>query len=142
MSIKYSLTKMRHPINPEEPPMYYAKAQAGKVVTLWAICQEVAWGSTLTAGDVQNAFIGVSERAAYHIGNGYRVNLGTLGKIQFQLSSSGAPTREEFTHHNIRKPRFQFRPGILFKSILDELRFERVLSIKAKKEALRKEDSK
>lgn len=114
MSIKYSLTRMRKLINPEEPPLYYAKAQVREVVTLQTICKEITWGTTLTAGDAENAFLGVAERSAHHLQNGRMVNLGGLGKIQFQLSSQGAPTREEFTRHNIRKPGFaSVREGCL-----------------------------
>lgn len=140
MSIKYSLTKMKNLINPELPALYYAKAQVREVVTLRAICKEITWGTTLTAGDAENAFLGIAERSAYHLSNGNMVNLGGMGKIQFQLSSRGAATREEFTHHNIRKPRFCFRPGRLLKSIINpELRFEMVLPEKAVKEAIKKE---
>lgn len=135
MAVKYSIVEMGNPSRPDEKKKFYAKAQANGVVDLNNIAEEISYASSLTDGDVLNALRGLIKMMKMHLSNGEIVNLGEFGTFQFQLSSEGAKTKDEFTSANIRKARFQFRPGLLVREAQKTLKYERVdpLPQKAKK---------
>lgn len=139
MSIKYSIAEMRNPLRPEDESLFYAKAQAREVIGMNRIADEIAYATSLTDGDVLNVLRGLIRKTREHLADGDIVDLGEFGKFQYQISSSGAMTPEEFTTSNIRKVRIQFRPGELIKESMDKLKFERVISVKARKQAAKGE---
>lgn len=142
MSVKYSIAKMKNPQKPEEAPKYFAKAQARETVGLNKIADELAYATSLTDGDVLNVLRGLIRKAKEHMADGDIVSFGEFGTFQIQVSSAGAVTEEEFIPANIRKARIQFRPGELLREVtnLNNLRFEKVISVKARKEAAKKEN--
>lgn len=138
MPIKISIAELANPHHPHEAPKFYARSQSQREVTLTEISKEVAWGTALTAGDVENAINSVGELTAVNLHNGNMVDLGDFGKFQTQLSSEGADTIEKFTQKNIKKVNFRFRPGKLIRKALDGVQFEQVISLKSKQEAKKK----
>lgn len=133
MSVKYSLAELKNILRPQEPAKFYAKAQAREEISLNRIADEISWGTTLTDGDVLNVLRGLIKKINEHLSDGDIVSLGEFGKFQYQLSSEGADTAEQFTTANIRKVKIQFRPGELIRQAIPALKFERVISLKAKK---------
>ncbi len=142
MPIGYSISEWRNPLRPEEPALFYARMQVEEEIPLSQLAEEVAWGTSLTRGDIENLVTAASERVAYHLKNGDMVDLGDFGKFQCQLSSRGAETAKKFTHRNIKKVRFQFRPGKLFRRALQNVSFEHVMTRKSQQEARREEKAK
>lgn len=139
MSIPYSVLALKNPMRLEEPPKYYARAQSRKtVITEDRIAEDVAFAASLTKGDVSNVIRTLPRLLKQYLEDGYMVDLGDLGKFQYQVMSRGAFTREEFTHHNIKKAKLQYRPGNAIKESIDKLTFEEVLPHKAMQEAMRK----
>lgn len=126
MPVKYSLVELSNPLRPEDSKMFYAKAQADGVVTLNEIAEDVSYASSLTDGDVLNSIRGVIRCMRKHLSNGRVVSLGELGSFQLQISSSGASTKEEFNAANIRKAKFQFRPGTMLRDLQRNITYERV----------------
>lgn len=139
MSIKYSIFSMRHPQKPEEAPKFYAKAQIREKVGLDRIATEIAYATSLTEGDVLNVLKALTKHTADHLADGDLVDLGDLGSFQFQLSSKGTETKEEFTHGHISGARIQFRSGNVFRKLKSNLKFEKVISLKAMAEAKKSE---
>lgn len=135
MSIKYSLAEMKNPMRLSEAAKFYAKAQARSEVGLNRIADEISWGTTLTDGDVLNVLRGLIRKINEHLNDGDIVSLGEFGKFQYSISSTGAETPELFTTANIRRVRIRFRPGELVGESLQNLKFERVPSLKAVKQA-------
>jgi len=135
MSLKYSLALIRNPQRRDEPPRYYAKSQARDTVDLNRIADEISYATTLTDGDVLNVLRGLIRKVKEHLSDGDIVDLAEFGSFQYQVSSHGADTKEEFTPANIRKVRLQFRPGKLLKPQLGDFQYERVISVKARKAA-------
>lgn len=140
MSVKYSLASMRNPLNAEEPEKVYAKAQARSTVDMNRIADEIAYASSLTDGDVLNVIRGLIRKIREHLADGDIVSLGEFGTFQYQISSKGAESVEQFTTANIKKVRIQFRPGSLVKEGLNGLKFERVISVKARKQAAKQNE--
>jgi len=138
MSVKYSVSELKNPLRREEPPRYYAKAQVREVIEMDRIAREMAQGSSLSEGDIYNVLRNLPGYVTTHLADGDLVDLGNLGRFQFQLTSKGAETREEFTFRNIERARIQFRPGRLMTQVLDNLQYEEVISVKEKQEAKRK----
>jgi len=139
MSIKFSEAELRNPQRLEEPPLVYARAQAREVISIQRLAEEIAWGTSMTSGDVVGVIRGVASRIPAHLKDGDSVNLTGLGIFQCQISSRGAESIEGFTHNNIKSVRIQFRPGKTLENAIANVRFESVLSLKAKQEAKRKE---
>jgi len=135
MSIKYSIAELKNPIRREEPAKFFAKAQTRAEVDLNRISQEIAYASSLTRGDVLNVLSALIDKIKEHLADGDMVSLGDFGKFQYQISCKGADTIEEFTRANIRNANIRFRPGTMIKDELSTLKFERVLSVKARKQA-------
>lgn len=142
MSVKYSVAPLINPQRREEPAKYFAKAQVREVIDIDRIAREIAHSTSLAEGDVLSVFRSVPHCVTTHLADGDLVDLGDLGRLQFQISSKGAFTREEFTHHNITRTRIQFRPGKLLTQVLNSLRFEEVIPVKEKVEAKRKSKGK
>lgn len=132
MSVKYSITAMKNPQNPDAPKKYFAKAQARDTVELNRIADEIAYATSLTDGDVLNVLRGLIKKMKEHLSDGDIVSLGDFGTFQYQLSSQGAVGEKEFITANIRKVRMQFRSGKLLREGLQGLTFEKVPSLKAK----------
>ncbi|MCD7901549.1 MAG: hypothetical protein LUH22_17305 [Bacteroides sp.] len=61
------------------------------------------------------------------------MSLADFGKFQYQISSSGAATKEEFNVGCIRGVKLQFRPRRMVRTSVSDHTFGRVLSVKAKK---------
>lgn len=135
MSIKYSVNQLRNPQAPEGPRKFYAHAQVRETITLRRLAKEIAYASSLTPGDVMNVLTEMSNHVADHLADGDLVDLGDFGRIQYQLSSEGADTEEEFKYTNIIKANLQFRPGLAFREKEKGLKFAKVLSKKALAEA-------
>ncbi len=135
MSLKYSLAEMHNPQRPDERRKFYAKSQARDTVDLNRIADEISYATTLTDGDVLNVLRGLIRKVKEHLSDGDIVDLAEFGSFQYQVSSRGADTKEEFTPANIRRVKLQFRPGKMLKPQLGEFRFERVMSVKARKAA-------
>jgi len=141
MSLKYSLAEMKNPLNENEPAKFYAKSQIRDKVNLNRIAEEISYATTLTDGDVLNVLRALIHKVKEHLADGDLVDLGELGKFQYQISSTGALKRESFTPANIRKVKIQFRPGSMLKPQLGNLSFERVISVKAREEAKKGDSS-
>lgn len=138
MSVKFSLSLMKNPLNPEEKSQYYAKAQVREVIDIYRIAREMAYSSSVTEGDIVHVLRNLPFSISTHLADGDMVDLGDLGRFQFQVKSSGTYTREEFTHHNIKRAKIQFRPGRQLTKALAGLQYEEVLPLKERNEAKRR----
>lgn len=141
MSVKFSIAKMKNPQKPEEAAKFFAKAQARETVDINKIADELAYATSLTDGDILNVIRGLIRKVKEHMADGDIVSLGEFGTFQIQLSSNGAVKEEDFIAANITKARIQFRPGELLREVtnLKTLKFEKVISVKARKEAAKKQ---
>lgn len=138
MSIKYSLMKLKNPQQPTDPEKYYAKAQVREVIDLNRIADEISYSTSLTDGDVLNVLRALIRKTGEHLADGDMVDLGDFGRFRYELSSTGAEKKTEFTSANIRKVRLHFRPGLMWKPSVDRLRFEQVIPVEEKRIAKKK----
>jgi len=137
MGIKYSVLALKNPTRREEPAKYYAKAQVRELITENEIAADIAFATSLTKGDVANVLRNLPYVVKRHLLKGDMVELGSLGKFQFQVKSKGAYTREEFTYHNIKGIKFHYRPGSEMTEGLDQVEYDEVLPRKMEREARR-----
>lgn len=142
MGINYSVTALRNPLRPEEDERYYAKAQIRSIINMRTLSRELAYATSLTEGDVYNVLVNLPYGLKKHLDNGDMVDLGELGKFQYQISSEGATTRSEFTYHKIKKVKFHFRPSKFMIADVKKLEFEEVISREEMKVAKRQAKNK
>ncbi len=137
MSLKYSITEMKNMLNPEEPALFYARSQVREEIDIYQLAREMSYSTTLTDGDILNVVFALIHKTNEHLAQGDSVSLGEFGKFQMQVSSRGAQTKDDFTHANIKKVKVQFRPGRMIRTAVSDYKYERVISVKARKEALK-----
>lgn len=137
MSLKYSLSLRRNPLRPEDEPMYYGTSQGREIVDEDKLARRIAYSTSLTEGDVRNVLRSLTFEMKSCLADGDIVSLGTLGTFRFTIKTDGAVTRDEFTHHNIKKVRFQFTPGSLAREAMGDLKFEEVIPLKVLAEVKR-----
>ncbi len=130
MAIKYSLFLLRNPLRPEDPKQYYGKVQVRSVVDMRRIARALARQSSVTEGDAYSILVNLPYILGEFMEQGDMVDLGDLGKFQYQISTRGASERSEFSRANIKKVKFQFRPSrYLLKNTLG-MQFEEVAPLK------------
>jgi len=129
---------VKNPMRREEPEKFYARAQSRAVINEDRLASDIAFAASLTKGDVANVLRVMPRFMKQYLEDGDMVDLGELGKFQYQVMSEGAYTREEFKHYNIKRAKLHFRPGKALLESISKLEFEEVIPLKAKQEAMRK----
>lgn len=134
MPIHYSVSPRRNPRDKDASPKYYAKVQASGTVNFDTLAEDIAYATTLTDGDVSNVLRALVKQIKKHLADGKIVQLDTLGSFQFQLSSQGALTEEDYSTSLIKKMRIQYRPGRLVREVqnLTTLKFKKVSLLRSK----------
>lgn len=138
MSHKFSLAYLGNPTKPQEPKKFYAISQVREEVDEDMISKSIAERTSLSQGDVRNVLRSLGLELGTRLSEGDMVSLGTLGTFRLSVRSEGAETREEFTRYNIKNVNLRFVPGSLLKEVMKNLKFEEVLPVEVRKEAMRK----
>lgn len=143
--MKYSLVKRGNPRYPERKKKVYACAQYEQVLSLDELIEHiVAHGSPYSRGDYKAIVSRLAEAMAEKLKDGYKIDLGELGKYYTTLECEGAESIEEFDpEKHIKTVNVKWEPGSDFKNLRHRADFrltidrrtERML-IKAEKEGL------
>ena len=119
MSIKFKVVARQNPSDRTQPAKFYAQAVSTGKTTLRPLSKKIEQISTVSSVDtmaVLEAFIQLipEEMAESNI-----VKLGDFGSFSLTLNSEGAETEAAFTAGRIKKYTVRFRPGKLFKDVLN-----------------------
>lgn len=127
-TVNYSVSPRINPRDKEAPPKYYARMQASGTVDFDTLANEISYATTLTDGDVSNVLRALVVQMKKNLANGKIVKLDGFGSFQFQVSSKGAVTEEDYRASLIQKVRIQFKPGRLIREVLNlnSLSFQKV----------------
>ena len=119
-SVTYSVVPRINPREKNDPPKYYAQAQARGDVNIREMAERIQSTCTVTKADVYAVLISL-EDVVKEI-----VRLGELCTLQVGLSGKGTLTEEEFEDTQIKKARINFRPGPVLAGALETLKFTKV----------------
>ena len=125
-SVTYSVVPRFKPGEKNDPPKYYAQAQARGSINIREMAERIQSTCTVTKADVYAVLISLEDVVKEAIQNGEIVRLGELCTLQVGLSGKGTLTEEEYEDSLIKKARINFRPGPVLASALETLKFSKV----------------
>ena len=125
-SVTYSVVPRINPREKNDPPRYYAQAQARGDVNIREMAERIQSTCTVTKADVYAVLISLEDVVKEAIQNGEIVRLGDLCTLQVGLSGKGTLTQEEYDESLIEKARINFRPGPVLAGALETLKFSKV----------------
>ena len=125
-NVTYSVVPRVNPRSKEDPPKYYAQAQASGDVSLREMSERIQSTCTVTKADVFAVLVAMEDVIIDALKAGEIVRMGDLGTFQIGLSGKGSLTEEEYDGSLIQKARINFRPGSAFSSMLTTLTYTKV----------------
>ena len=135
-NVTYSVVPRINPREKNDPPKYYAQAQASGDVNIREMSERIQASCTVTKADVYAVLVSMEDVIMDALKSGEIVRLGDLGTFQIGVSGKGTLTEEEYDSSLIQKARINFRPGIALSGILTNLTYAKVPKkpVPAKKE--------
>ena len=135
-NVTYSVVPRINPREKNDPPKYYAQAQASGDVNIREMSERIQASCTVTKADVYAVLVSMEDVIIDALKSGEIVRLGDLGTFQIGVSGKGTLTEEEYDSSLIQKARINFRPGIALSGILTTLTYAKVPKkpVPAKKE--------
>jgi predicted histone-like DNA-binding protein len=135
-NVTYSVVPRINPCEKNDPPKYYAQAQASGDVNIREMSERIQQTCTVTKADVYAVLVSMEDVIIDALKSGEIVRLGDLGTFQIGVSGKGTLTEEEYDSSLIQKARINFRPGIALSGILTSLTYAKVSKkpVPAKKE--------
>ena len=125
-NVTYSVVPRFKPGEKNDPPKYYAKAQASGDVNIREISERIQQTCTVTKADVYAVLVSLEDVIIDSLKSGEIVRLGDLGAFQIGVSGKGTLTEEEYDSSLIQKARINFRPGVALSGMLTNLTYAKV----------------
>ena len=135
-SVTYSVVPRTKPGEKNDPPKFYAQAQARGDISLREMAERIQSTCTVHKSDVYAVLVALEDVVSDAIQNGEIVRLGDLCTLQVGLSGKGSLTEEDYNDTLIKRAKINFRPGKVLASALETLKFSKVPIKYAKEEAV------
>ena len=135
-TVTYSVVPRINPREKNDPPKFYAQAQARGDVNVREMAERIQATCTVHKTDVYAVLVALEDVVKEAIQNGEIVRLGELCTLQVSLSGKGTLTEEEYNDALIKKAKIIFRPGTILAGALETLKYSKVpiKSLKEEKE--------
>lgn len=114
MSIQYKIVKRKSP--KDASVKFYAQSKMTGTTDLHTLARRMSKATTVTEADALAVLTELEEVLAEALLESKSVRLGKLGSFHVTLKSSGANSKDDFTHSNITKAMIRFIPSPTFKS--------------------------
>ena len=125
-SVTYSVVPRINPREKNDPPKFYAQAQARGDVSIREMAERIQATCTVHKTDVYAVLVALEDVVKEAIQNGEIVRLGELCTLQVSLSGKGTLTEEEYDDSLIKKAKINFRPGTILADALESLKYSKV----------------
>ena len=125
-TVTYSVVPRIDPRQKNDPPKYYAQAQARGDVSIREMAERIQATCTVHKTDVYAVLVALEDVVKEAIQNGEIVRLGELCTLQVSLSGKGTLTEEEYDDSLIKKAKIIFRPGTILAGALETLKYSKV----------------
>ena len=130
--IDYSIYIQNNPMNENDAPKAYAKAQMSESLTFNKFVKHIAnHNGVFTRGTVRGVILDMCECLVEMLLEGKKVQLGELGNFWISLASHGAVDATKFTADDITDVNIVFTPGEDFENLRARAEFNNVASRKA-----------
>ena len=125
-TVTYSVVPRINPREKNDPPKFYAQAQARGDVSIREMAERIQATCTVHKTDVYAVLVALEDVVKEAIQNGEIVRLGELCTLQVSLSGKGTLTEEEYNDALIKKAKIIFRPGTILAGALETLKYSKV----------------
>ena len=125
-TVTYSVVPRINPREKNDPPKFYAQAQARGVVSIREMAERIQATCTVHKTDVYAVLVALEDVGKEAIQNGEIVRLGELCTLQVSLSGKGTLTEKEYDDSLIKKAKIIFRPGTILAGALETLKYSKV----------------
>ena len=125
-TVTYSVVPRINPREKNDPPKYYAQAQARGDVSIREMAERIQATCTVHKTDVYAVLVALEDVVKEAIQNGEIVRLGELCTLQVSLSGKGTLTEKEYDDSLIKKAKIIFRPGTILADALESLKYSKV----------------
>ena len=125
-TVTYSVVPRINPREKNNPPKYYAQAQARGDVNVREMAERIQASCTVHKTDVYAVLVALEDVVKEAIQNGEIVRLGELCTLQVSLSGKGTLTEKEYDDSLIKKAKIVFRPGTILAGALETLKYSKV----------------
>ena len=125
-TVTYSVVPRINPREKNDPPKFYAQAQARGDVSIREMAERIQATCTVHKTDVYAVLVALEDVVKEAIQNGEIVRLGELCTLQVSLSGKGTLTEKEYDDSLIKKAKIIFRPGTILAGALGTLKYSKV----------------
>ena len=125
-TVTYSVVPRINPREKNDPPKFYAQAQARGDVNVREMAERIQATCTVHKTDVYAVLVALEDVVKEAIQNGEIVRLGELCTLQVSLSGKGTLTEKEYDDSLIKKAKIIFRPGTILAGAFDTLKYSKV----------------
>ena len=125
-TVTYSVVPRINPREKNDPPKFYAQAQARGDVNVREMAERIQATCTVPKTDVYAVLVALEDVVKEAIQNGEIVRLGELCTLQVSLSGKGTLTEKEYDDSLIKKAKIIFRPGTILAGALETLKYSKV----------------
>jgi predicted histone-like DNA-binding protein len=125
MTVKFTVVTKRDPRDLQAAPRYYPMLKSTSRVTLRQLAERIGKISTVSVIDVIAVLEALLIVVPQELANGNLVDLGGFGSFRLRVNGRGAASAAEVTARNITRVFTRFRPGRLFREVLNSITFER-----------------
>ena len=125
-TVTYSVVPRINPHEKNDPPKFYAQAQARGDVNVREMAERIQATCTVHKTDVYAVLVALEDVVKEAIQNGEIVRLGELCTLQVSLSGKGTLTEKEYDDSLIKKAKIIFRPGTILAGALETLKYSKV----------------
>ena len=125
-TVTYSVVPRINPREKNDPPKYYAQAQARGDVSIREMAERIQATCTVHKTDVYAVLVALEDVVKEAIQNGEIVRLGELCTLQVSLSGKGTLTEKEYDDSLIKNAKIIFRPGTILAGALETLKYSKV----------------
>lgn len=131
--VTYSVVPRKNLIDKDQPPKYYAQAQASGDVDVKEMSQRIEKACTVTRADVMAVLVALEDTIVEGLQRGEIVRMGDIGTFQIGLRGKGAEVEADYNVSLIQRAKVNFRPGVALTGILPGLSFAKVSKLPVKK---------
>lgn len=138
--LDYSVALLVNPAHEGDPKKAYAFLQSRGTLAIDEIADHmVAHGCSYDRGDIIAILVKLVSCSKELMLDGYRIELGDLGKLFLSCQSEGAPSKEKFTRANIKCINVNFSSSKQFDDLLQHVSLHKAPTRKAVAAALEAE---
>ncbi len=124
--MKFKVTKRINPLDKDETK-YYAMPVYGEELTVLDLAKDISDACTLNVTDVEAVLTSLVRKLPVYLKNGFKVQLGSFGRVKMGLSSTGEENAEDVGAANIIAKRIIFTPSSELKGEIDKVSFTKVV---------------